>query len=335
VAEASLIRIPMTTESLARSRFVISPLAETVQSLRVLRDPGRTPQLAPWVRSTRSVLRHEPDLERRRGHQVALLTALVPSAAGYVPDFLTPPPISPGRTVDDDLADVAATPPGRLHAELELTYRGRHPPAVVQQALSDGDQDFLDHLAGALRRYWTVAVAPYWPEIRGVLERDILYRGRTLAQHGAAKTIAQLHRDLAWNKSCVQIDKPYSIDVEWAEQGLLFSPSVFGGSGLYLVDAPSHQPVVYHPARGIDGLWPAATRSPDGLSAELIGATRAAILADLDVPRSTSELAARQRLSPGAVSYHLGVLHREGLLDRTRHGRIVLYQRTTKSNPLR
>jgi DNA-binding transcriptional ArsR family regulator len=63
---------------------------------------------------------------------------------------------------------------------------------------------------------------------------------------------------------------------------------------------------------------------------ELIGPTRALLLAELATPRSTSELAELLHLSPGTVSYHLQVLHRAGLLHRTRRSRHVLYQKVRR-----
>ncbi|WP_189704483.1 helix-turn-helix domain-containing protein [Streptomyces anandii] len=51
-------------------------------------------------------------------------------------------------------------------------------------------------------------------------------------------------------------------------------------------------------------------------------------------PLSTTGLALRLGPSPGAVSRHLGVLRRAGLLDRARHGHAVLYSRTRLADRL-
>jgi DNA-binding transcriptional ArsR family regulator len=50
--------------------------------------------------------------------------------------------------------------------------------------------------------------------------------------------------------------------------------------------------------------------------------------ADLETARSTADLATRIGYTPGTVSYHLGALHRAGLVTKVRAGRHVLYQRT-------
>ena len=67
---------------------------------------------------------------------------------------------------------------------------------------------------------------------------------------------------------------------------------------------------------------------------ELIGPSRATILGDLGVPRSTAELSLRHGLTRATVSHHLGVLHRAGLLVRRRHGRQVLYRRSSRGDDL-
>jgi DNA-binding transcriptional ArsR family regulator len=63
----------------------------------------------------------------------------------------------------------------------------------------------------------------------------------------------------------------------------------------------------------------------------VVGDARAALLADLETARSTTELAARTGYAPGTVSYHLSALHRAKLVTKIRAGRYVLYQRTAQA----
>ncbi|MEV0002240.1 helix-turn-helix domain-containing protein [Micromonospora sp. NPDC050980] len=70
------------------------------------------------------------------------------------------------------------------------------------------------------------------------------------------------------------------------------------------------------------------------LLGDLVGTSRADILADLDVPRSTGELSRRHHLAPATVSYHLGVLLRSGLVRRRRDRHRVLYQRSASGDGL-
>ena len=143
----------------------------------------------------------------------------------------------------------------------------------------------------------------------------------------------------------VRVHGRFEVDVP--EPALVFLPSVFMTRAATVID-----PVVRHqrPAdaetnASADGQPP----NPDRRAAmlfypvprptpgarpepprpgELIGWTRARILAAVAAPATTAEVAARLRLSPSTVSYHLQILHRAGLVRRTREVRSVLYQST-------
>jgi DNA-binding transcriptional ArsR family regulator len=71
-----------------------------------------------------------------------------------------------------------------------------------------------------------------------------------------------------------------------------------------------------------------AVALPGDLAAveSLLGAPRTRLLSALRSPATTSALAGRFGVTPGAVSQHLAVLYRGGLVDRQRSGRTVLYQ---------
>jgi hypothetical protein len=310
-----MIRVPMTASSLATSRFAASPLSEAVDGLRALSDPAANGHLRAWVRWARP---------RIRTLDLSLLDGLV-RTGGYVPDFLTPPPSE--RTLDAELAEIRATPGDRVRAELDLAYRGRPLPARVRIALADGEQAFLEQVTAALRQYWDAVLDPWWPTIRTLLEDDIGYRARMMARHGAATALTQLHSSLRWDDSCLEIARSATFDADWADHGVVFSPTLFGGPHLYLSLQPWIQPVIYYPVRNV--INGRALRPYDAHhgSAEVLGRTRSEILSQLERPRSTSELAVCLGLAPSTVSYHLGILYRAGLVDRTREGKEVLYAR--------
>jgi len=79
-------------------------------------------------------------------------------------------------------------------------------------------------------------------------------------------------------------------------------------------------------------VWSEPTRVPG--STDVLGARRAALLGDLDVPRTTTELAARHLLSPATVSYHLGRMRAAGLVARRPDGHAVRYERTDQASAL-
>jgi DNA-binding transcriptional ArsR family regulator len=134
-------------------------------------------------------------------------------------------------------------------------------------------------------------------------------------------------------------------DVTVCEPALVFLPSVFAGHAQSVVDPvvrsgvpaspeSAGRPVRPNPHRRPAMLfYPVAGRAlgaaPEPARRdELIGRTRARILAAVADPATTGEVAGRLRLSPSTVSYHLQILHRAGLVRRTRDVRSVLYQST-------
>jgi DNA-binding transcriptional ArsR family regulator len=66
----------------------------------------------------------------------------------------------------------------------------------------------------------------------------------------------------------------------------------------------------------------------------VLGRTRAALLAALETPHSTTELAARTGMPAATVSRHLKALHAAGLATAHRVGRSVLYLRTPAAESL-
>src|SRR5262245_31805903 len=92
----------------ARCRFAISPLQETMSALLVLREPGRHGWYLPWLRDVQPAI---------AGLDLRLLDAAAPRN-GHGPDFLWPSPTSPLTTIEDDLAQVRATDPAVVAAEL-------------------------------------------------------------------------------------------------------------------------------------------------------------------------------------------------------------------------
>ena len=66
----------------------------------------------------------------------------------------------------------------------------------------------------------------------------------------------------------------------------------------------------------------------------MLGRSRAALLADLDAPRTTTDLAQRLDMTPGGVSQHLSVLKDSGFVTARRNGRAVLYCRSELADQL-
>jgi predicted transcriptional regulator len=94
------------------------------------------------------------------------------------------------------------------------------------------------------------------------------------------------------------------------------------------------QPAVVYRASGIARLWQRDVPTTRPALAELLGETRATLLAELGEHQSTQELSDRLPWSAPTISYHLQVLLRAGLAERSRRGRRVVYRRTPVGDTL-
>ncbi|MYR10651.1 transcriptional regulator, partial [Streptomyces griseus] len=101
-------------DTLADSRFVVSPLAEAVAGLLVLeRATAAHPGERAWLESRLPAYRRW-----KAGHPVSALVIGAALAPRWIADFLVPAPVPapPGQappSFADELARVRATPPGR------------------------------------------------------------------------------------------------------------------------------------------------------------------------------------------------------------------------------
>ncbi|MFC6987388.1 hypothetical protein [Streptomyces cirratus] len=103
-----MISFELGVEDLADTRFAVSPLSETVLSLRVLHDPGLSAVHLPWRRSVLGAL---------GGLDTGLLMSLV-AVRLTLPDFLTPRPTVFDPSFEDELALARRTPPALVRRDL-------------------------------------------------------------------------------------------------------------------------------------------------------------------------------------------------------------------------
>src|SRR5215211_205828 len=186
----------------------------------------------------------------------------------------------------------------------------------------------LRTLTDALTAYWERTLDHHWPRLRSLLQGEVLHRARQFTVGGSELLFHDLHDDVRWDGERLRVGIRYDADIPLEGRGLLMLPSAFYWPRVAVVTDPAWQPSLTYPPRGVATLWdPDEPRGPDGLEA-LIGTTRAAILAELETPRSTTELARRLNLTPGAVSQHLRRLSRGRVVTGSREGREVLYALT-------
>lgn len=318
-----MISYELGVEDLADTRFTLSPINETVLSLRVLRDPGVHALHLPW---RRAVL---PQLDPA---DVKLLLLLVGPRL-TLPDFLTPRSGVFAPSFDDELAGLLAAPADVVRRDLAAAYTPTRPPAALRADDDDAIITLRDRIGAALRRYWAIAIEPAWPQIGLILEADMTYRARQLAVGGARLLFADIHPHVRWRDGVLSIDRMISdFRVASAGRGLLLMPSVFAhkAAGPVTADMP---PSLTYPSRGIATLWVPPTPNPAALAA-LVGPAKARLLGLLGEPLPTAEVARRLAVTPSAVSQTLQVLHDSGLVTRARSGRQVLYRRSTLGDQL-
>jgi DNA-binding transcriptional ArsR family regulator len=327
-----MVRFVLGVEDLARTRFGISPLAETVHSLRAVSDPSRHTLYLPWIRSVRREL-DELDM--------GLLLSLVgpprggerflSAASQALPDFLTPVPDRFVARLDEELARARATPTAVVRRQLLATHAPDPVPdrlAAVTRPGARSVRALLNRICDELEHYHEVAMASTWPDMRLVLEADTTYRARQLAIGGARRLFADMHPNLRWSDGVLYIDEMVSEHTVAADgRGLLLMPSIFAAKPVPPLLA-DEAPALAYPSRGIATLWAPPAPRPAAALSSLIGAPRAQLLEMLAEPLPTIEIARRLKVTPSAISQHLKVLHAAGLLARARDGRQVLYRRT-------
>ena len=193
----------------------------------------------------------------------------------------------------------------------------------------------VERLADVLQIFWQRAVEPYWHRVRSLLEADLMYRSRRLTEGGLERLFSDLHPSVVWEDRVLTLtENKCDTDGSLHGQGLLLLPSAFSSARTWAMTEAGWQPTLIYPARGVALLWESGeSASPEGL-AKVMGASRAALLTDLDAPRSTSDLAERLGMTAGGVSQHLGALKEAGLVTAQRNGRSVLYCRSAVADEL-
>ncbi len=312
-----MIRLRLSPGDLERMRFAYSPLAEVAESLYVLHSADIPALHQQWFEETRRRLR-QVDME--------VLRAIVPAPRPHVASFLLAGARAPSTAIEQQLKIVADYPAERLRADLGVVWQSDLPPGTVRILEHGGGQ----RIADALGQYWNVAIKPYWPKIRALLDADVAYRASRLAKGGIEALLSDLNPELELAEHAIHVQSnAKGTEHQLGGAGLLLVPCVFAWPHV-MADIGSDSPSITYGPRGIGDLWPNAevpAADEDALAA-LLGRSRAAILASVGLPKSTSDLAVELNQSMPAVSAHLAVLRNSSLVTSWRAGRRVLYQRT-------
>ncbi|MFK3979062.1 ArsR/SmtB family transcription factor [Micromonospora sp. NPDC050397] len=299
---------------LARSRFVVSPLVETVAALKTL--AGLSPVLPAqrvWLDT------HRPGYLARLAAdpftEAFVRTVFQPR---WVADFVVTPPVDSDGTFATELRRVRGTSPRVARADLGSERSSPLPVELHGDDLPDRAADLLDWV-------WTRTVRPDWSRRRRLLEADIVSRTHQLSSGGWGAAIDGMRPGMRWlGNGRLQVnghDLPPQ-DLTGAQLSFIPSMSSWGCVGSA---EPNGYTVVY-PCSGLLA-DPAVAAPPRALSA-LLGPVRATILTQLAAPRTPTQLVALTGYGLGSVGGHLKVLRDAQLVRRRRSGRTVLYYRT-------
>jgi DNA-binding transcriptional ArsR family regulator len=304
----------INADTLARTRFVLSPLAETFAGVKLLHaGTAAHPGERAWLDA------HLPAYRRRlAGDPVTSL--LIRSGLGrdWIADFLTPTPRGEAG-FEEEVARVREASAADARAHLTVSLAGPLPAALRRDDLPERAADLLTHV-------WTEAVRPYWDRRRRVLEADVVARTAQLSQGGWAAALDALRPGTRWlgdNRLQVNLHEYPPREISGAE--LLFVPVTPQNHGWVSWEEPDRYAVVF-PCSG-----PLAATGPDLVPetlGALLGPARAGVLVLLDSPMSTTQLVAVTGQGLGSVGRHLKVLLDARLVRRGRAGRSVLYSRT-------
>ncbi|TCC04264.1 ArsR/SmtB family transcription factor [Kribbella soli] len=297
----------LNSQDLADVRFAVSPVAEMVLSLRALRDPGRFPLQLSWVRAV------QPQVAAL---DWSVLRWLVNDTMGS-PDFLTPRPTSPLTQLSDELDVIARVTQDTFERQL-LAVNGELPEDLT-----------VGKVVETLSQYWDAVMAPYWSRMRTLLSADISYRGHVVTQQGTGAMLNGLGPAITYADGLLKVDRVAEQSrTEHVEgRGLVLQPTLFGPHAVIPFD-PGAEPLLGYPPRGQAHLWSVVEPPSRHDLAQLIGTPRAHILELLTYPRTTTDLAGELKVTPSAVSQHLQLLRRTGLVEPQRTGKQVLYRPT-------
>lgn len=313
VALCFMLKYELSDADLAGVRFGISPLCELGLSLRAIRDPSGYPLQLPWLRRTE---------EARSQLNLDALLALVDERS-WTPDFLNPRPESPLTRIDDEFAALEQISAEQFHSDL-MSVHGEVPAVYAGPA-----RPAIRRMVGILEDFWDSCFAPHWQRMRTILEADVVYRGRQIAQSGLHTMLNDLSStaDFDGHVLTVRLRTPVSRTERTDGLGLTLIPTMFTRRASAPVSA-GVPPLLMYPARGQGAMWETERVTNPAAIVAVLGEVRTSLLTALAAPASSTELGLRFGVTTSAVNQHLRVLRDAGLVTSTRYGRSVLYFRS-------
>lgn len=317
-----MLRIVLEADDLASTRFTTDVVWEAVASVQAgtrATPPGLhrpLPRLLSTVRT--DALRVLADLS---------------NVPGWLPDTIAPSPGSEDTSPTAQISRLRHTNPRCVESDLAvLRQLAPHAPIAWRDPVQ-----FLNSVTDAMTTYWAQGLSSIWESAEAVAHADIAFRQGMLARYGLGRTLQSLHPGITYTGSVLilPLASRRECTVHTTGQGIDLVPSVFRWPSVVAAFGPDRRVTVCYPARGAGNIWAHRVRRRGRRAlAQVLGRSRAAIMQELKVPRSTTELARRLELAPSTVSAHLSALAHSGLVVSAREGRLVLYSLTSSGREL-
>jgi DNA-binding transcriptional ArsR family regulator len=302
----------VSADTLAGSRFVVSPLAETTASLLALeRGAAAHPGERLWLDTHQAAYRAYAS-----EHPVIPSIIRVAAMRYWVPALITAAPLGGETSFSEELSHITNMSPDAAAADL------------AEAGLRVTADDLPRMAAELLAWVWQNTVLGYWPTRRRILEADIVARTTQLGRGGWTEALSEdMRPGLRWlGNGRLQINALDRPPRKISGARLFFVPVTPSTAGWVAWDEP-HRYALTYPCSGTLPAGGARAAAPETLAA-LLGPARAVILMLLATPKTTTQLVALTGQRLGSVGRHLRILRAAGLLERRRAGRSVLYRRS-------
>lgn len=323
-----MLRIKFTPDDLHRIRVLPrpDPMWELTLSVHRLR-PGQPNSAAQnsWSRQIEAVTGTESPSRD-------LLSLLIPPQGNF-PDFLTP--VDARKGFQAAMNAVLDTPARQWRTELGSALDGHSALPGWAPDLASPSRSSRVLVDSALRDYFHRYIQPYWPDIQRHVAADFNARSGHLAAGGSDALLARLPPRTRWDWPVLETDYPVDHEIELRGRGLTLIPSFFCASVPVTLADPELEPVLVYPVTDID-VRPVVTPDEPRIRAlaDVVGTTRAQILAALDEPCSTGVLATRVERSAASASEQVGLLRAAGLVHTSRNGQRVRHELTVMGRRL-
>lgn len=290
-------KIHFTAEDLLRTRFATQPAPLSELSMSVA-----------------TALRRDPVFARARYEG--------PMTAFIRPNCTAPLFIDPMSAALDEGLDMVMSAP-RAYVRSELT---RFPVTAWSRELFAFERAAWRSLAGALTSAHAQLVRPNWDRLHAGIRADVAWRGQLIAEEGLRNALATLVPGSYWHDTTLCIPARRGKDRYLDGRGIMLYPCVSWTGHAMFGDSPEGGKCLFYPAiTPLPFVEQPATSDPIG---ELLGHTRAAILAMTVTAHTTSDLARKLCISAASVSIHTKTLRSAGLLTTRRNGKAVLHTAT-------